>query len=578
MSTLPVLSNPSLSDIEHTHAYLAKLYTNVAQPQYDVTLASQCRSLKAKIENHGPMDTADAETCLERLREGPWSGLHIHTLSTAIDACVHRYDKATNTAFAGDRKPQRCDNIETFFTDRLWELSSDTSKPRSVRIQSIVEFSVSMDLTNPNPQCKQRIVAILGLTDGWIVDNATNAKVVLQEVTDAFSKYRPHPRARLRAHVVEFPMNPSDACAAIDDFAERVYGADVPSADPPYTTADIDNNARGTILRWSSKAVRHNNPNNRFGLQGGGSAGALMRQQTSPTVELPAQGTQHQGMGGMPGMMGGMGGMMGPQMQMMQQMMMPMAMMQMQMMQQMGMQPPAQGMGGMPGMMGGMEGMMGGMGCGQGMLGGGEGDGGAGGRGGGGGRGAAPGYYPGAGSLFGKGRAANHDSGRGERAAIGDGAANGDGHAHTSNPAGDDGATDAPRGEEDELATLEQTLAKQPPSVPKCKAKATAKGKAAPEAGAKPACKRPASAEAMHASPEAFAKAKVVANAKAAAKAAGPAWGYEESRKQVMCRTGLSGPGQSHAIKYEIAGGKAKAINMADAWVAKKRKAMGFKS
>ena len=58
----------------------------------------------------------------------------------------------------------------------------------------------------------------------------------------------------------------------------------------------------------------------------------------------------------------------------------------------------------------------------------------------------------------------------------------------------------------------------------------------------------------------------------AAKKTEGPHWGYAESRKQIMCRTGKAGPGQSHAIKYEVVGGKAAAVKLADAWVKLKKK------
>ena len=56
-----------------------------------------------------------------------------------------------------------------------------------------------------------------------------------------------------------------------------------------------------------------------------------------------------------------------------------------------------------------------------------------------------------------------------------------------------------------------------------------------------------------------------------------PHWNYENSRGQIMCMTGLARPGQSHAIKFEVAGSKAKAVAMASAWVAKKKKEMGIK-
>jgi hypothetical protein len=103
----------------------------------------------------------------------------------------------------------------------------------------------------------------------------------------------------------------------------------------------------------------------------------------------------------------------------------------------------------------------------------------------------------------------------------------------------------------------------------KAKAKADSPAVAAPKgktktkplakaAAAKPAIKRPAAAAA--------AAAPIV-----------PYWGYENSRHQIMCRTGILGAGQSHAIKYEVAGGKAHAVTLANQWVAKKKKELGFK-
>jgi hypothetical protein len=44
-----------------------------------------------------------------------------------------------------------------------------------------------------------------------------------------------------------------------------------------------------------------------------------------------------------------------------------------------------------------------------------------------------------------------------------------------------------------------------------------------------------------------------------------------------MCRTGLEGPGQAHAIKFEVAGGELAAKKLADAGVITKKKAMGIK-
>ena len=39
-----------------------------------------------------------------------------------------------------------------------------------------------------------------------------------------------------------------------------------------------------------------------------------------------------------------------------------------------------------------------------------------------------------------------------------------------------------------------------------------------------------------------------------------------------MCRTGKPGEGQNHASKYAVAGGKAAAVKLANAWLAKQKK------
>ena len=51
-----------------------------------------------------------------------------------------------------------------------------------------------------------------------------------------------------------------------------------------------------------------------------------------------------------------------------------------------------------------------------------------------------------------------------------------------------------------------------------------------------------------------------------------PFFSCEWSRNQVMCRTGGAGPGWSHAIKFEDAGGVDKAVAAARAWVQKQRR------
>ena len=132
-------------------------------------------------------------------------------------------------------------------------------------------------------------------------------------------------------------------------------------------------------------------------------------------------------------------------------------------------------------------------------------------------------------------------------------------------PAHGDGPVEKAEGEEldqvgdetgeDELESLESKLAK-------------AKAKAKPKVVPKPKGALPKAMKVV-AKAAGGAAAKVIK--KAAAKT-GPHWGYEESRKQIMCRTGKEGAGQSHAIKYEVVGGKAAAVKLAEAWVAKQKK------
>ena len=62
-----------------------------------------------------------------------------------------------------------------------------------------------------------------------------------------------------------------------------------------------------------------------------------------------------------------------------------------------------------------------------------------------------------------------------------------------------------------------------------------------------------------------------------AAKEKAPHWGHENSRQQVMCRTGIAGEGQSHAIKWAVVGGKKQAEALADKWVAAEKKKRGIK-
>ena len=53
-----------------------------------------------------------------------------------------------------------------------------------------------------------------------------------------------------------------------------------------------------------------------------------------------------------------------------------------------------------------------------------------------------------------------------------------------------------------------------------------------------------------------------------------PYFTVERSRNQLMCRTGLGGPGSSHKIKIE--GSEAAAVKRAEAWVAEERIRQGL--
>jgi hypothetical protein len=72
--------------------------------------------------------------------------------------------------------------------------------------------------------------------------------------------------------------------------------------------------------------------------------------------------------------------------------------------------------------------------------------------------------------------------------------------------------------------------------------------------------------------PPAVAKPPAVGKASAVGKAK-PTWSHEGSRTQYLCRTGVKGPGQSHAIKYGDGimtkeGARLEAVR----WVAEKEK------
>ena len=137
--------------------------------------------------------------------------------------------------------------------------------------------------------------------------------------------------------------------------------------------------------------------------------------------------------------------------------------------------------------------------------------------------------------------------------------------------------------EEDELETVEALMTKD--KAKKAAAKAQAKAKTEPSdvsaAAVAPKIKGRPKKGAVAKAPAAAAAKPMIKRPAAEDKSKKydgiPHWGFEDSRSQIMCRTGLEGAGQSHAIKYEVAGGRANAIKLADQWVAKKKKEVGIK-
>lgn len=109
------------------------------------------------------------------------------------------------------------------------------------------------------------------------------------------------------------------------------------------------------------------------------------------------------------------------------------------------------------------------------------------------------------------------------------------------------------------LTSMDKRNSAKVKAEPKSRPKAKAKGKAKAQAKA-----------------QAKSQAKPKAAAQAAAKVKAPHFGHESTRNQFLCRTGLSGPGQSTAFKYENASSKAKAEKLAEAWVSKQKKERGL--
>ena len=98
----------------------------------------------------------------------------------------------------------------------------------------------------------------------------------------------------------------------------------------------------------------------------------------------------------------------------------------------------------------------------------------------------------------------------------------------------------------------------EPKSMPKAKAKGKAKAQAKSQAKPK------AAAQATGKQPHGAAKVKP------------PHFGHESTRNQFMCRTGLPGPSQTTAFKYENASSKAKAQKLAEAWVREQKRKRGL--
>ena len=528
--------------IESTHAYLLQQHDAATPQRFQLVQSSQARTLKLQLESWpGGLSKDAAATHLDAIRAGPWAPIHIHGLSEALDTAVRKFDK-TSVA-APDRKVQICNSIEHFWTDNLWTNSHDTTTDRKRRLETIAVFLCTMDLTNPDPACKQRICAMVGLGDPWVRASATNAKVCLDDLGTALKKIRPPARLVTRPHIVLFPRDPAAACEVIDGFLERVYPDEGPSESPPFSTADIDALMRDTVLRWSNKNVRGDAP--------GAGAHAPM----SLNLDSPNPGHTSQPQSPM------------HQMQQMQQMAM-MAMMPMMQMMQGGFMPGMSGMGGMGGggmpNMGGVGGggMMGGATNMMGIMGGGAGGGGGG------------GYHPGARGMLCQG--INAHGGRGRNPLpIQDGAAGvlQNVAANRDEPAAEGDAEGQVDVNDGSLESLEQALGNAAG-----KAYASPKGNPKGNERAKPTAKPPTKG-----SPGLARKAdarvpnvrKVVAKKPAACKslAGVPYWEPEDSRSQLMCRTRKGGPWSSHAIKYEVAGGKAAAVKLANAWVEKKKRA-----
>ena len=130
-----------------------------------------------------------------------------------------------------------------------------------------------------------------------------------------------------------------------------------------------------------------------------------------------------------------------------------------------------------------------------------------------------------------------------------------------------------------DLRSLEEALGAQPKKKTKVAPKGVAA--AAPKcAGETHAMKASKASLAMKVADKAAAKAapkKLLAKRPAAAASTDPKWGFENGRQQVMCRTGLPGEGQCHAIKFAVVGGRKAAAALGDKWLAAEKKKRGIK-
>ena len=223
---------------EAANAYLEAQRHSVDDASFGIIMQGQCRSLRTRILECEGVTQECAADALVKARDGHWAGIHLNSIATALDAAVQKAARAE--AIGTERKPQNCENVELFFTAKLWELAHDQTAHRNIRYGRIADFLMTMDLTTPGPKCKHRLVGIMAIADPWMQASTTNAKTALDDFTEVLRKRRTPKAECTRAHIVDYPRTPEIACSVIDGFAERVYGSDEPGPDPPFSTADID--------------------------------------------------------------------------------------------------------------------------------------------------------------------------------------------------------------------------------------------------------------------------------------------------------------------------------------------------